>query len=115
MQTGTALTLLFSFACLPLFAAAQNSAPGSGIGIGPVVSTPQTPVGMETAPIRVDVHLVNVFVNVTDGKGSPVGGLTQEELHSGREWPSGKDRDLRPRVGVAALDRAGDRHQRHRP
>ncbi|WP_044934660.1 VWA domain-containing protein [Pseudacidobacterium ailaaui] len=31
-------------------------------------------------PIRVDVHLVNVFVNVTDQNGSPVSGLTQEDF-----------------------------------
>jgi Ca-activated chloride channel family protein len=31
-------------------------------------------------PIRVDVHLVNVFVNVTDANGSPVGGLTKDDF-----------------------------------
>jgi Ca-activated chloride channel family protein len=31
-------------------------------------------------PIRVDVHLVNVFVNVTDTNGSPVGGLTRDDF-----------------------------------
>jgi len=31
-------------------------------------------------PIRVDVKLVNVFVNVTDANGSPVGGLTKEDF-----------------------------------
>ena len=31
-------------------------------------------------PIRVDVKLVNVFVNVTDTNGSPVGGLTKEDF-----------------------------------
>jgi Ca-activated chloride channel family protein len=31
-------------------------------------------------PIRVDVHLVNVFVNVTDANGSPVGGLSRDDF-----------------------------------
>ncbi|HZU10340.1 MAG TPA: VWA domain-containing protein [Pseudacidobacterium sp.] len=31
-------------------------------------------------PIRVDVRLVNVFVNVTDANGSPVGGLTKDDF-----------------------------------
>jgi Ca-activated chloride channel homolog len=36
---------------------------------------------MKTAPpIHVNVRLVNVFANVTDAKGAPVGGLTQEDF-----------------------------------
>lgn len=31
-------------------------------------------------PIHVDVKLVNVFVNVTDANGSPVGGLTRDDF-----------------------------------
>ncbi|HEX3436618.1 MAG TPA: VWA domain-containing protein [Pseudacidobacterium sp.] len=31
-------------------------------------------------PIRVDVHLVNVFVNVTDTNGAPVGGLMKDDF-----------------------------------
>lgn len=31
-------------------------------------------------PIKVDVKLVNVFVNVTDANGSPVGGLTKDDF-----------------------------------
>lgn len=31
-------------------------------------------------PIKVDVRLVNVFVNVTDANGSPVGGLTKDDF-----------------------------------
>jgi Ca-activated chloride channel homolog len=31
-------------------------------------------------PIRVDVKLVNVFVNVTDANSSPVGGLTKDDF-----------------------------------
>ncbi len=31
-------------------------------------------------PIKVDVKLVNVFVNVTDANGAPVGGLTKDDF-----------------------------------
>ncbi|HYK37346.1 VWA domain-containing protein [Alloacidobacterium sp.] len=31
-------------------------------------------------PIKVDVKLVNVFVNVTDASGAPVGGLTKDDF-----------------------------------
>ncbi len=63
-------------------ATAQNSNP-SGIGIGPITSPtqPSSPPVLSPGPtIRVDVHLVNVFVNVTDAKGSPVGGLTRDNF-----------------------------------
>ncbi|HLH37110.1 MAG TPA: VWA domain-containing protein [Alloacidobacterium sp.] len=33
-----------------------------------------------TPPIKVDVKLVNVFVNVTDASGAPVGGLTKDDF-----------------------------------
>jgi Ca-activated chloride channel family protein len=33
-----------------------------------------------TPPIKVDVKLVNVFVNVTDANGAPVGGLTKDDF-----------------------------------
>src|SRR5262245_20772128 len=33
-----------------------------------------------TPPIKVDVKLVNVFVNVTEANASPVGGLTKEDF-----------------------------------
>jgi Ca-activated chloride channel homolog len=34
----------------------------------------------QAPPIHVDVRLVNVFVNVSDAKGAPVGGLTQGDF-----------------------------------
>jgi len=34
----------------------------------------------QVPPIRVDVRLVNVFVNVTDANGAPVGGLTKVDF-----------------------------------
>ena len=41
-------------------------------------STPRL-VAQDT-PLRIDVKLVNVFVNVTDSKGAIVGGLTKEDF-----------------------------------
>jgi Ca-activated chloride channel family protein len=58
-----------------------------GIGIGPITSSregqkPADVPGQQTTipSIRVDVHLVNVFVNVTDAHGSPVAGLTKDNF-----------------------------------
>ncbi|MGH9495716.1 MAG: VWA domain-containing protein, partial [Candidatus Sulfotelmatobacter sp.] len=39
----------------------------------------QHPAEPETT-LKVDVNLVNVFVTVTDGQGSPVGGLTKNNF-----------------------------------
>jgi len=36
--------------------------------------------GMPTPRFHVNVHLVNVFVNVTDANGAPVGGLTKDDF-----------------------------------
>jgi len=36
--------------------------------------------GMPTPRFHVNVHLVNVFVNVTDAHGAPVGGLTKDDF-----------------------------------
>src|ERR1017187_7158367 len=33
-----------------------------------------------TTTLRVDVNLVNVFVTVTDARGAPIGGLTEENF-----------------------------------
>ncbi len=60
------LGVVFSLA--PLFLAMAQSAP-----------RPQAP-RVEPPPIRVDVRLVNVFVNVNDANGAPVPGLTQEDF-----------------------------------
>jgi Ca-activated chloride channel homolog len=68
---------------LPGMVAAQSSG-GAGIGVGPVTSNPaqQDPVVVQTTipPIKVDVKLVNVFVNVADANGAPVGGLTKDNF-----------------------------------
>ena len=40
----------------------------------------QNPPGMGTPRYHVNVRLVNVFVNVTDQNGAPVGGLTQNDF-----------------------------------
>ncbi len=37
-------------------------------------------IAAQDAPLRIDVKLVNVFVNVTDAKGAIVGGLTREDF-----------------------------------
>ncbi len=78
MRTTFFSTLLF---CLALFSqAAFCQGGGSNIGIGPLTGPAQSTSGPERAAppaIHVDVHLVNVFVNVTDEKGAPVPGLTQ--------------------------------------
>jgi Ca-activated chloride channel family protein len=40
-----------------------------------------SPAGVEDTPtFHVKVHLVNVFVNVTDSTGAPIGGLTQNDF-----------------------------------
>jgi Ca-activated chloride channel homolog len=41
-----------------------------------ILSAQETP----TTTLRVDVHLVNVFVNVTDANGAIVGGLTRDDF-----------------------------------
>ena len=44
------------------------------------VCAPALRVAAQDAPLRIDVKLVNVFVNVTDSNGAIVGGLTQEDF-----------------------------------
>lgn len=44
------------------------------------VLLPGVLAGQDAPPIRVDVRLVNVFVNVTDANGAFVGGLTKDEF-----------------------------------
>jgi Ca-activated chloride channel homolog len=72
----------FSATWFPVVAGAQSSG-GAGIGVGPITSNP-APQAHTTVPIvppiRVEVKLVNVFVNVTDANGSPVGGLTKDNF-----------------------------------
>src|SRR5271154_4207858 len=73
----------FSAAWFPVVAGAQSSG-GAGIGIGPATSNPgsqdQSAVPIAGPPIRVNVKLVNVFVNVTDANGAPIGGLTKDNF-----------------------------------
>ena len=44
----------------------------------PLPTIPQSP--QETPRFHVNVHLVNVFVNVTDANGGPIGGLKQDDF-----------------------------------
>ena len=43
-------------------------------------SAPQTVPGLPAPRFHVNVRLVNVFVNVTNANGGPVGGLTQDDF-----------------------------------
>jgi Ca-activated chloride channel family protein len=81
MRTVTfSAVLTFLLGVFPLVAPAQNSN-SSGIGIGPLAAPAKpTPAQIPTPTIQVDVHLVNVFVNVSDAKGSPVGGLIKDNF-----------------------------------
>jgi Ca-activated chloride channel homolog len=106
-------------ACLPAIAAAQASAPGA-IGIGPITSNPAQQNGatpsLSVPPIRVDVHLVPVFVNVTDAKGAPVGGLTKDNFvltEDGRDQKIAVfDRESAvPLSIVLAIDTSGTVHK----
>jgi Ca-activated chloride channel homolog len=45
-----------------------------------MIAFPPGILAQQTPPIHVDVRLVNVFVNVTDANGAPVGGLTMEDF-----------------------------------
>jgi len=45
-----------------------------------VLAAPLAVLAQTSPPIRVDVKLVNVFVNVTDSTGAPVGGLTKDDF-----------------------------------
>src|SRR5258707_15615329 len=63
------LCRLLVFACIPVAATAQYTP-----------DVPMVPSRESSPPIRVDVRLVNVFVNVTDTNGAPVGRLTQSNF-----------------------------------
>src|SRR5277367_1604343 len=111
--------LLASLTWLPLAAGAQSPG-GAGIGIGPVTSNPAqqdrpaTPISVP--PIRVDVKLVNVFVNVTDANGAPVGGLTKDNFTLAEDGRPQKiavfDRESAvPLQIVLAIDTSGTVHK----
>jgi len=63
--------LLFSLVCVVSSVQAQQSS-------NPTPS--QSDQSQPATTLKVDVNLVNVFVTVTDGKGSPVGGLKKENF-----------------------------------
>lgn len=65
----------------PIAVAAQYGGPPQLPTANPAAATPApAPGSSEIPPLRVNVRLVNVFVNVTDAKGAPVGGLTQNDF-----------------------------------
>ncbi len=111
--------LLAFIAWFPVIAGAQSSG-GAGIGIGPVTSNPaqqeSPPVPIATPPIRVEVKLVNVFVNVTDANGAPVGGLTKDNFTLAEDGRPQKiavfDRESAvPLQIVLAIDTSGTVHK----
>jgi Ca-activated chloride channel family protein len=59
----------------PLAIAGQYGGPPQLPGAAPSRTPPS-----DVPPIRVNVRLVNVFVNVTDTNGAPVGSLTQDDF-----------------------------------
>ncbi len=102
------------------FAAVAQSSDGAGIGIGPVTSNsvqqdkPATAISVP--PIRVNVKLVNVFVNVTDANGGPVGGLTKDNFTLSEDGRPQKiavfDRESAvPLQIVLAIDTSGTVHK----
>ena len=118
-KDALALILLASLAWLPLTAGAQSSG-GVGIGIGPVTSSPaqqnSTVVPLASPPIRVDVKLVTVFVNVADANGSPVGGLIKDNFALAEDGRPQKiaifDRESAvPLSIVLAIDTSGTVHK----
>jgi Ca-activated chloride channel family protein len=124
MRSRTVLLLLFSLVLLPLTAWPQESTPGAGIGIGPITGPSQADsrpapgvVPSASIPsIRVNVHLVNVFVNVTDAKGAPVGGLTKDNFTLAEDGRAQKiavfDREAAvPLSIVLAIDTSGTVHK----
>jgi Ca-activated chloride channel homolog len=59
----------------------QSSTPRTPVPLTPPAQIPsQRPDPQSQTTIKVDVNLINVFVTVTDDKGSPVGGLTRENF-----------------------------------
>jgi Ca-activated chloride channel family protein len=119
MRIRIAQILIVSLTWLPFAAGAQNSG-GAGIGVGPVTSgaaqqdKPATPISVPS--IRVNVKLVNVFVNVTDSNGAPVGGLTKDNFTLSEDGRPEKiavfDRESAvPLQIVLAIDTSGTVHK----
>ncbi|AXC10371.1 hypothetical protein ACPOL_1020 [Acidisarcina polymorpha] len=120
MQIGIVPVLLFSLALVSFRAIAQDSS--QGIGVGPVVTSlgnsqaQQKTASISAPAIRVDVHLVNVFVNVTDSKGAPVAGLTKDNFILAEDGHPEKialfDRESAvPLSIVLAIDTSGTVHK----
>ena len=81
-----------------------------------VLAGPALPWSQQPPPIRVDVHLVNVFVNVTDAAGAPVPGLTQDDFAIAEDGHPQKiayfERDTgMPLSVVLAIDTSGSTHK----
>jgi Ca-activated chloride channel homolog len=57
-----------------------SSTPRTPVPLTPPTQTPSRSDPASQTTIKVDVKLINVFVTVTDDKGSPVGGLTKENF-----------------------------------
>ena len=75
------LTLAFFAGLLCGITPAASGQAGEPIAGAPMREAPAAEAPMERPPsIRVDVRLINVFVNVTDQAGSPVGGLTRDSF-----------------------------------
>ena len=119
MRIQIAQVLLASLTCLPVMADAQSSG-GAGIGIGPITSAPAQQDAaakpISVPPIRVEVKLVNVFVNVTDANGAPVGGLTKDNFTLAEDGQPQKiavfDRESSvPLSIVLAIDTSGTVHK----
>ncbi|HEY0796507.1 MAG TPA: VWA domain-containing protein [Acidisarcina sp.] len=78
-------------------------------------STPDVPA-LHSPPIRVDVHLINVFVNVTNEEGAPVPGLTKEDFsisedgHPQKVAFFGRESEM-PLTISLAIDTSGSVHK----
>ena len=71
---------------------------------------------ISTPPIKVDVRLVNVFVNVTDAAGAPVPGLTQDDFSLTEDGHPQKISYFERETGmplsiVLAIDTSGSTHK----
>ncbi len=81
-----------------------------------ILAAPTVLWSQEPPPIRVDVRLVNVFVNVTDATGAPVPGLTQDDFCLSEDGRPQKiayfERDTgMPLSVVLAIDTSGSTHK----
>ncbi|WP_446741778.1 VWA domain-containing protein [Silvibacterium acidisoli] len=81
-----------------------------------VVAGVMTLSAQQGPPIQVDVHLVNVFVNVTDAAGAPVGGLGKDDFSLTEDGRAQKisyfERETEmPLSVVLAIDTSGSVHK----